>query len=70
MASVESEILKRLHGILDDHCRWSMASPFVGGDNSVANAAGFRQGVYRGLQMSIDAISEILEDKAKKDDLL
>lgn len=47
-----------------------MASPFVGGDNSVANAAGFRQGVYRGLQMSIDAISEILEDKAKKDDLL
>jgi hypothetical protein len=70
MASFESEILKTLNAALIDHMNWSMSAAYAGQDNSIAFTAGFRQGVYKGLKMALDAVEAVIEDKAKKDDLL
>ncbi len=70
MASIESEILKRLHEALNEHAHISVSASYTGNDQSVALSAGTRQGVYRGIKNAIDMINGLLEDKANKDNLL
>ncbi len=71
MASIEREILKGLTEAINNHMRWSLSSPMgQGNDQSIAYAVGFRQGVYKGLQTALEYVNGLLEDRAKKDDLL
>jgi len=65
---LESKILSMLISERDNYGISSMKSPY--GAHDIPYQVGIRQGTYNGLDKAIALIGALLEDKAKKDDLL
>ena len=65
---LESKILSMLISERDNYGVSSMKYPHMGPD--ITYQVGLRQGTYNGLDKAITLIGVLLEDKAKKDDLL
>jgi len=65
---IESKILSLLISERDAYAINSITSIYGGHD--IQYQVGIRQGTYSGLDKAIKLIGALLEDKAKKDDLL